>query len=161
MSASQFYATMDLCKFDLYEEANPNWRFYCFLHQLQSEVWETEFTSIDRLRSLLLWILANCVSTSTILPVVALLRLLDTCYCTGVWTPNDNHCAGPTLEEIPHPFTEIDRTDLLEWNYHIIYWFTMSLGDASSRVYNWQNIAAGSLYRCLCNTRIEFEAVDT
>jgi len=25
------------------------------------------------------------------------------------------------------PFTEMDRTDLLEWNYHIIYWFTMSL----------------------------------
>jgi len=43
-------------------------------------------------------------------------------------------------------FTEIARSDLLEWNYHIIYWFTMSLGDASSRVYNWQNIAAGSSY---------------
>ena len=50
---------------------------------------------------------------------------------------------------------------LLEWNYHIIYWFTISLGDASMRVDNRQNIAAGSLYRYLCNTRIEFEAVDT
>jgi len=58
------------------------------------------------------------------------------------------------------PFTGIDRSDVLEWNYHISYWFTMSLGDAS-RVDNRQNIAAGSLYRCLCNTRIEFEAVDT
>jgi len=34
-------------------------------------------------------------------------------------------------------------------------------GDASRGVDNRQNIAAGSLYSCLCNTRIELEAVDT
>jgi len=39
-----------------------------------------------------------------------------------------------------HPFTEIDRTDVLEWNYHIIYWFTMPLGDASKTVDNQENI---------------------
>jgi len=34
---------------------------------------------------------------------------------------DDNHCAGPTLEEhSAPPFTEIDRTGVLEWNYHII-----------------------------------------
>ena len=27
----------------------------------------------------------------------------------------------------PGPFIEIDRIDVLEWNYHIISWFTMSL----------------------------------
>ena len=61
----------------------------------------------------------------------------------NTWTcGNDNHCARPTLEEIMHPFTEIDRTDVLEWNYHIIYWFIMPPGDASKGLDNQQNIAA-------------------